>query len=295
MDATDTRANSEYVRRASILVDTFVAQQPVDLLDSVLAELAHRLGQTLAYRMHDGQRRAGEHAKRCFRKGQDSLRMKVAVVQRGDEFADVVAPQHALLGCRLPPCLLEGAIVIPILRVGNARRLRPRNNREINLRHRQTPTSTGGEIVENLEQHICSINCVSILKANMRGFLRSETPPPNAVGKRPPARPPPPASLNEGLLPAAGPHPARSVYIETRVAAIPCAYIECDNIDTPEQSNQRSRIDSRSHGAVNCATPCPGVFASSSAKFSATQVADARTPRRNYSPMLSTARPARAI
>ena len=66
-------------------IDTFVAQQPVDLLDAVLAEPAHRLGQTLT-------------------------------------------------GC-----------------IGGQPRLRPRNNREMNLYHCQTPTSTGGNIVKKFE------------------------------------------------------------------------------------------------------------------------------------------------
>ena len=108
-------------------INAVVAQQSVDLLDAVLAHPAHRLGQTLANCM-DGQRGAGEHAQGCIGKRQDSFRMQVAVIQVRDEFSDVVSSQHGLLSHRLPPNRLEGAMVIPIFRIGNVRRLRPRNN-----------------------------------------------------------------------------------------------------------------------------------------------------------------------
>ena len=153
-------------------IDAVVAQQPVDLLDAVLAEPAHRLGQTLTDCM-DGQRGAGEHAKRCVRKRQDSFRMKVAFVHLRDEFADVVSSQHGLLGHHLAPEWLAGAMVIPILPIGNAGRLRLRDRPEIGLRHREMPTSTGCGIVEKLNRQSYSENCVRILKQIMRGSLRA--------------------------------------------------------------------------------------------------------------------------
>ena len=122
----------------------------------------------------DGQRGAGEHAKRCVRKRQDSPRMKVAFIPLRDEFADVVSSQYALLGHRLPASLLEGAMVIPMICIGNAARVRPRNNREMNLHHCQTPTSAEGNVAKNFERYACSVNCASILKQNMRGSLRCE-------------------------------------------------------------------------------------------------------------------------
>ena len=97
--------------------------------------------------------------------------MKVAFIHLRDEFADVVSSQYALLGHRLPPSLLEGAMVIPMIRIGNAARVCPRNNREMNLHHCQTPTSTEVNIVKNCERYIYSINCASILNQNMRGSL----------------------------------------------------------------------------------------------------------------------------
>ena len=123
----------------------------------------------------DGQRGAGEHAKRCVRKRQDSPRMKVAFIPLRDEFADVVSSQYALLGHRLPASLLEGAMVIPMICIGNAARVRPRNNREMNLHHCQTPTSAEGNVAKNFERYACSINCASILKQNMRKSLRRST------------------------------------------------------------------------------------------------------------------------
>ena len=89
--------------------------------------------------------------------------MKVAFVHLRDEFADVVSSQYGLLGHRLPPGLLEDAMVIPMIRIGNAARLRYRNNREMSVRYCQTPTSTGGDIDKNFDRYICSINCASIL------------------------------------------------------------------------------------------------------------------------------------
>ena len=185
--ATPLGACADHVRdpvaEEPLDIDAFVAQQPVDLLDAVLAEPAHRLGQTLTDCM-DGQRGAGEHAKCCVRKRQDSLRMKVAFVHLRDEFADVITSQYGLLGHRLPPSSLEGAMVIPMIRIGNAARLRPRSNCEMSLHHSQTPTSTGGNIVKNFERYVCSINCASILKQNMRGSLSRPPHSSREVGSR---------------------------------------------------------------------------------------------------------------
>ena len=88
-----------------------------------------------------------------------------------DEFADVVSSQHGLLGRHMAPDWLAGAIAIPILRIGNASRLRPGNTHEMNLRHRRIPISTRGNIVENVERCVCSLHCGSTLKQNMRGTL----------------------------------------------------------------------------------------------------------------------------
>ena len=71
-------------------IDGLVAQQSVDLLDSVLAQLAHRLGETLTNRMNR-QRGAGEHPQRRIGQRQHPLRVQVALIQLRDEFADVVS------------------------------------------------------------------------------------------------------------------------------------------------------------------------------------------------------------
>ena len=113
-------------RRTLLHIDCLVAQQSVDLLDSVLAQLAHRLGETLTNRM-DRQRGAGEHPQRRIGQRQHPLRVQVALIQLRDEFADVVSSQHGLVRHRPSPNWFEGGIVIPILRIDNFSRLRPRH------------------------------------------------------------------------------------------------------------------------------------------------------------------------
>ncbi len=103
-------------------LDAVVAQQPVDLLHPVLAERAHRLRQSLADGMHR-QRGAGQHPQRRIGQRQDPLRVQVAFVHCGDEFADVVSSQHDGSGHRMAPRWLAGASVTPELRVGNTSRV----------------------------------------------------------------------------------------------------------------------------------------------------------------------------
>ena len=74
-------ARSDHIRDPGVeecfQLDAFVAQQPVDLLDTVLAELAELaggLGQALTDGVHR-QRGAGEHPKRCIRKRLAALRL----------------------------------------------------------------------------------------------------------------------------------------------------------------------------------------------------------------------------
>ena len=74
-------------------IDPFVAQQPIDLLDPMLAQRAHRLGQSLANRMHR-QRRTGKHSQGRIGQRQNSLGVQVAVIQAGNKFHYLVMPHH---------------------------------------------------------------------------------------------------------------------------------------------------------------------------------------------------------
>ena len=158
------------VAKEHIHINAFVTQQPVDLLDAVLAEPAGGLGQALTDGVH-GQRGAGEYAKRCIRKRQHSLRIQVAIVQIGDEFAETVSSQHSLLGHHLAPDWHADTMVIPKLRIGNANRWPPGNGREISLPHRQIPALPAREIAQELIRRKRSIGWVDKLKRKMRESL----------------------------------------------------------------------------------------------------------------------------
>ena len=167
---TERNIGIDPVRIPVELRTAFVTQQPVDLLDAVLAEPAGGLGQALTDGVH-GQRGAGEYAKRCIRKRQHSLRIQVAIVQIGDEFAETVSSQHSLLGHHLAPDWHADTMVIPKLRIGNANRWPPGNGREISLPHRQIPALPAREIAQELIRRKRSIGWVDKLKRKMRESL----------------------------------------------------------------------------------------------------------------------------
>ena len=136
-----------------------------------LAQLAHRRGETLTNRMNR-QQGAGEHPQRRIGQRQHPLRVQVALIQLRDKFADVVASQHRHVGHRPSPNWFEGGIVIPILRIDNFNRLRPRSIGPDCLQPgagRHCPNRSKHSAVS--KQIIYSIDYTSFIKLNMKGSL----------------------------------------------------------------------------------------------------------------------------
>ena len=143
-----------------LYIDGLIAKRSVELLDSVLGQPANRMGETLTNRMSH-QRNAGEHPQRRIGQRQHPLRVQVTLLQVGDEFADVVPSQYRLVSHRLPPRWIEGCIVIPMRRIDNLIRLRPRNNGSDRLQPRARRRSS------NRSRH-SAVNYTNFLEHNMR-------------------------------------------------------------------------------------------------------------------------------